>query len=300
MKPCIVERIQNGSKEHCNNADLQKIVVELRHKNKSLEHVKHIAKEWNVKNEVSWSASELEYQVEKMYSDLITVNFGCDSCSKREECVAINCSNFIYNEDEKVLDMTESDMKYLKKSKRKGVRTMEGSELVVYGILKNHIEGLSREELIGELTYKKKCLFSKNTLTKILNNLEDNKFIECETINKLKFYKIKETRSKVELKYRISYAATYECIKGHITSDELKLYNFMRYLHHKEQRENPQALKGNLFQMTQIDIAKELGVTQQRVSQMINSLLEEKIISPYYRGKSKNNTYEYYVYRLNY
>ena len=48
------------------------------------------------------------------------------------------------------------------------------------------------------------------------------------------------------------------------------------------------------------DIAKEFGVTQQRVSQMINSLLEEKIISPYYFGKSKNNSYDYYIYRLNY
>ena len=300
MKPCVVEVIQNGSKEHCNNLDLQKIVIELRHRNKSLEHVKHITSEWNVKNEISWSKNELEYQTEKMYKDLLTTDFGCANCSKREECTAINHSNFEYNEDEKILDMTESDMRYLKKSKRKGVRTMEGSELVVYGILKNHIEGLSREELIGELTYKKKCLFSKNTLTKILNNLEDNKFIKCETVNKFKLYKVVETKSKIELKYRVSYAATYECIKGHITTDELRLYNFMRYLHHKEQRENPQALKGNLFQMTQIDIAKELGVTQGRVSQMLNNLLEEKIISPFYRGKSKNNGFEYHVYRLNY
>lgn len=300
MKLCVAEIIENGSKEHCNNADLQKIVVELRHKNKSLEHVKHIASEWNIKNEISWSKNELEYQTEKMYKDLITVNFGCDSCSKREECVAINCSNFVYNEDEKILDMTESDMRYLKKNTRKGMRFMDANELVVYGILKNHREGLSREEIIKELTYKKKCLFAKNALTKILNNLEDNKFIQSETVNRFKFYKITETRSKIELKYQISYAATYECIKGHITPDELRLYNFMRYLHHKEQRENPQALKGNLFQMTQVEIAKELGVTQGRVSQMINNLLEEKIISPFYRGKSKNNTFEYYVYRLNY
>lgn len=300
MKPCVAEIIENGSKKHCNNLDLQKIVIELRHKNKSLEHVKHITSEWNVKNEVSWNNSELEYQTEKMYNDLITADFGCANCKKREECIAINCSNFEYKNDEKILDMTESDMRYLKKNTRKGMRFMDANELVVYGILKNHREGLNREEIIKELTYKKKCLFAKNALTKILNNLEDNKFIQSETVNRFKFYKITETRSKIELKYQISYAATYECIKGHITPDELRLYNFIRYLHHKEQRENPQALKGNLFQMTQTEIAKELGITQQRVSQMINNLLEEKIISPFYRGKSRNNGFEYYVYRLNY
>ena len=300
LKPCVAEILENGSKEHCNNSDLQKIVIELRNRNKSLAHIKYVANEWNLKNEVSWSNSELEYQVEKMHENLIVTDFGCANCNKKEDCNFINNSDFIYDTDDKILDMTESDMKYLKKNKRKGMRTMEGNELVVYSVLKNHIQGLNREDIIKELSYKKKCLFSKNTLTRILSNLEDNGFIEVQTINRRKFYKVKEIRSKIELRYKISYSATYECIKGHITVDELKLYNFMRYLHHREQRENPEALKGNLFQMTQAEIAKELGVTQQRVSQMINSLLEEKIISPYYFGKSRNNTYDYYVYRLNY
>lgn len=74
----------------------------------------------------------------------------------------------------------------------------------------------------------------------------------------------------------------------------------MRYLHNKEQRENPKALKGNILQINQIDLAKEFGVAQQRISLMINHLLDEKLLSIWYRGQSKNNGFDYYVYRLNY
>ena len=74
----------------------------------------------------------------------------------------------------------------------------------------------------------------------------------------------------------------------------------MRYIQHKEQRENPEALKGNLLQITQTDLGNGFGVSQQRISQMIENLMQEKIISPYYRGKSKNNGFDFYIYRLNY
>lgn len=300
LKPCIEELLNEGSKAHCNNSDLQKIVVELRHKNKSLSHVKAVAEEWNNKNEISWSNNELEYQIEKMYNNLLTVDYGCSTCEKRENCKSICFSNFEYSDNEVLLNVNETEMKHLKKTNRKGAKVMDSNDLVLYSILKNHSDGLSREDIVTELTYKDKCLFSKNTITKALKSLEENNFIVVESINKFKFYKIKEAKSKVELKYLISYSATYECVKGNISTEELKLYNLMRYLHHKEQRENPNALKGNLFQMNQADIAKELGVTQGRVSQMINSLLREKILSPYYKAKSKNNGFDFYVYRLNY
>lgn len=300
LKPCIEELLNKGSKAHCNNSDLQKIVIELRHKNKSLSHIKAVAEEWNSKNEISWSNNEVEYQVEKMYNNLLTVDYGCSTCKKRESCKSICFSNFEYSDNEVLLNVSETEMKYLKKTSRKGAKVMDGNDLVLYSILKNHNDGLNREDIISELTYKGECLFSKNTITKALQNLEENNFITVEAIGKFKFYKIKETRNKIELKYLISYSATYECIKGNISTEELRLYNFMRYLHHKMQRENPKALKGNLFQMNQSDIAKEFGVTQGRISQMIDSLLREKIVSPYYKQKSKNNGFDFYVYRLNY
>ena len=183
---------------------------------------------------------------------------------------------------------------------------MNGNDLLVYGILKNHADGLFREEIIEVLTYKNKrkkietVVLSKNTLTDTLKSLEENRFITVKMIGKRKFYKINEIRTKVELTYNISIGATYEAIKGTITTEELRLYNYMRYLHNKEQRENPKALNGNLFQVNQSDLAKDLGVTQGRISVMINNLLDEKLLDIWYRQPSQNNGFEYYIYRLNY
>ncbi|CEP43704.1 helix-turn-helix transcriptional regulator [Paraclostridium sordellii] len=300
IKPCVAYILENGSKDGRKNFDLQKIVVDLRNKNKSLAEIKAIAREWNFKSENSFSDSELNYQVEYLYDKLIHVKFECNECDKKESCDSKLESDFNYSDDEILLTVSETAMKSLKKSKRKGVKCMEGNDLVIYGILKNHNDGLFYDELENELTYKKKCRFSKPTVVKALKNLDDNGFIEVETVGKKKLYKLTNVRNKVELTYNISFSATYECIKGNITSEELRLYNYIRYLHHKEQRENPKALKGNLFQMNQRDIATSFGVVQSRISEMINNLIEEKIMSIWYRQTSQNNGFDYYVYRLNY
>lgn len=301
VKPCVQKILENGSEEGFNNKDLQKIVVELRYRNKTLAHIKALAEEWNLKNRVMWPDKELKYQVEYMYKKLHYTEYNCDECNMKKECKRASFSNFTFTEETNIVQMTETHMKYLKKSNRKGVKVMEGNDLVIYTILKNHIEGLTREEIIEEITYRDKCLLSKNTLSKTLKNLEENQFIEVNNIGRHKLlYKLKDIRSKVELKYLVSFAVTYECIKGNISTDELRLYNFMRYIQHKEQRENPDALTGNLLQITQKELGKEFGVTQQRISKMIENLMQEKIISPYYRGKSKNNGFEFYIYRLNY
>lgn len=300
IKPCVAYTLEHGSKEGYNNHDLQRIVVELRKKNKTLAQIKVICAEWNNKNEKSWSDNELNYQVEYMYNNLTHVKFECDNCNKKDNCYSVIETDFNYTDDEKLLTVSETAMKALKKAKRKGVKCMEGNGLVIYGILKLHNQGLYRDEIIKELTYKKKCRFSEPTITKALKNLEDNGFIEVETVCKKKLYRLVNTRNKVELTYNISFGATFECVKGNITTEELRLYNYMRYLQHKEQRENSKALKGNLFQMTQRDLAKEFGVTQQNISLMINNLLEEKLMSIWYRQTSNNNGFDYYVYTLNY
>lgn len=300
IKPCVAYTLEHGSKEGYNNHDLQRIVVELRNKNKTLAQIKVICAEWNNKNEKSWSDNELNYQVEYMYNNLTHVKFECDNCNKKDNCYSVIETDFNYTDDEKLLTVSETAMKALKKAKRKGVKRMEGNDLVIYGILKLHNQGLYRDEIIKELTYKKKCRFSEPTITKALKNLEDNGFIEVETVCKKKLYRLVNTRNKVELTYNISFAATFECVKGNITSEELRLYNYMRYLQHKEQRENPKVLKGNLFQMTQRDIAKAYGVEQPNLSVMINNLIDEKLMSIWYRQTSNNNGFDYYTYTLNY
>lgn len=299
IKPCVIDILENGSEDHCNNLDLQKIVVELKSKNKTLNEVAYICNKWNTLNAKPWNQKELDYQVKYMYDNLITTQYNCKECIHKSTCKYIIISNFEFNAESILISVSETQMKSLRKSNRKGVKVMEGNDLVIYGVLKNHNNGLSREELIRELTYKKKPKLSDTTLTRVLKNLELNGFIEVKE-GKKKFYHIPKARHKSECTFQISFSAIYECIKGSITSDELRLYCYMRYLHHKEQRENSKALKGNLYQINQRELAKLYGITQQRVSQMVKKLEEEKIISIYYRDKSKNNGYEYYVYRLNY
>ncbi|KYH30451.1 hypothetical protein CLTEP_26560 [Clostridium tepidiprofundi DSM 19306] len=294
---CINEILINGSPEGKRYLDLQKIVVALRNRNKTLAEVKQVCKEWNIKSNYN---DNLDNRIENIYNNLKHVSMDCKGCKYSKECFNRIESDFDYSHGEVLLTMSEVHISKLKANNRKGAKVMKANDLLIYCILKNHSDGLYKNEIIKELTYKDKCRLSEKTLRETLKSLEENGFIKVDTINRKKFYRLKDIRSKIELTYNISYGATYECIKGAITVDELKLYNYMRYLHNKQQRENPKALKGNLFQFKQTDLAKDLGVTQGRISVMINNLLNEKLLSIWYRQPSKFNGFDFYIYRLNY
>ena len=74
----------------------------------------------------------------------------------------------------------------------------------------------------------------------------------------------------------------------------------MRYLHNEQHRLGLAKHKGNLFQITQEELAVKMGIQRERVTVMINNLLEEEIISIWHRGKIENSPCWYNVYRLNY
>jgi DNA-binding MarR family transcriptional regulator len=294
---CITKMLKEGSKDGTRYEDLQKIVVTLRNRNKSLAEIQAICEEWNEKSDYN---DNLDYRVEHIFNNRKYVSMDCKGCEHYKECYSRVESDFNFPDDANILKMTETHTRHLREPRRKGAKVMTGNDLLVYGILKNHSDGLFRAEIERELTYNGKTRLSNKTLSNALNNLEDNGFITVDRIGRKKFYKAKEIRSKVELTYKISYAATYECVKNNITTEELRLYNYMRYLHNKQQREDPKALKGNLFYFNQRDLAKEMGVTQGRISQMINNLLNEKLLGIWYRQPSQNNGFDYYIYRLNY
>ena len=303
---CINDILLNGSEEGNRYKDLQNIVVSLRQRNKDLSTIKEVCKEWAFKSNYYDS---LEYRVENIYNNKISLELNCSDCQYYSDCYSKVVSDFYYNEDDLFITLNETNMSRLKKSNRKGAKVMKSNDLLVYCVLKNHSDGLTKDELLSELTYTKKKVIknvaiSERTLKDTLKSLEENGFVEVVKGNSRagipNLYKIKNQRTKVELTYNISYSATYECIKGNISSEELRLYNYIRYLHHKQQREDQKALKGNLFQFNQIDLAKGLGVTQGRISQMIENLLDEKLLSVWYRQQSKNNGFDYNIYRLNY
>lgn len=294
---CIEKIIVEGSDEGKRYDDLQKIVVTLRGRNKSVNEIKVLIREWASKSNYK---DNTDYRVEHIYNNLMFVKLDCKGCKHSKECFDKVESDFNYPDDFNLINMSETHTSKLRKSNRKGAKIMESNDILIYGILKNHDDGLYREEIIKELTYRNTVCLSEPTLRKALQSLEKNNFIEVISEGRTKFYKLKDIRSDIELTYNISYAATYEAIKGHISTEELRLYNYMRYLHNKQQREDSKALKGNLFQINQDELAKDLGISQSRVSQMIHNLLFEKLISVWYRQPSKNNGFDYYIYRLNY
>ena len=301
---CIENILINGTQEGDRYQDLQKIVVLLRQRKRTLSEVQEVCKEWGIKSQYN---DNLEYRVESIYNNLNYISMNCKECKHKEQCYNTVISNFEYTEDTKLIQFNEKDISKIKKNNRRGAKTMKANDLLVYSVLKLHNDGLYRNELEKELTYKsrkksiEKVALSKNTLTDALKSLEQNGFItvEVQAKNK-KLYKIIDSTSTIDMTFNISYSATMECIKGSIATEEYKLYCYMRYLHHKEQREEPKALKGNLFQVNEVELAEPFGVTQQRISQMIINLVDEKLLSMWYRQESKNNGFIYNIYRLNY
>lgn len=297
MPQCIEQILSRGSTKGNRYKDLQKIVVVLRERNKSLSEIQALCKEWAYKSDYK---DNLEYRAEHIYNNLKYAEMNCKGCKHYASCMNKVVVDFEYPTDHTVVTMSETHTSRLKASSRKGVKVMLANDLLIYCILKNHSDGLYRAEIEQDMTYRNTVCLSKNMLTNALKSLEENDFIDVSTIDRKKFYKIKDVSSNIELTYNISYAATYECVKGNISTEELKLYNYMRYLHNKQQREDSNALKGNLFQFNQSDLAKDLGLTQGRISQMIHNLRQELLLGVWYRQPSKNNGFDFFIYRLNY
>ena len=72
----------------------------------------------------------------------------------------------------------------------------------------------------------------------------------------------------------------------------------MKYLNKVTPTKRGQSL--NALQVNQEDLARDLGVDRVRITQMIQNLLDEKLLSIDYRAKSRNTSFMYNVYLLNY
>ncbi len=175
---CIADILKNGSKDGNKNKDLQKIIVSLRLRNKTLPQVFSIAKEWNYKSENSFSDNELEYQVNYIYENLRNVDFGCKNCNLTNECWSKIESDFIYTEDDTLLNVAHKHMKDLKYKNRKGSKFMNGNQLFIYNVLLNNKDReLNIDEIMELITYKRKnkiknVAISEKTLRSTLKDYE--------------------------------------------------------------------------------------------------------------------------------
>ena len=298
---CVNAMISNGSSEGNRNSDLQKIIISLRVRNKSINDVFNIVKEWNDKNEIPLAEHELEYQTKYIYEKLKHVGYDCQNCSSCSACWDRIDSDFEYSDDEELLVVSEKHSKDLKHKKRKDAKVMSGNELFIYNVLLNNKDRkLNIDEIINLITYRKKCAMSLKTLRDTLNSLINSKYIS-KTVG-IKKARIKDTyainivKSKVDDEITISYFCTLAVVWGVISCEELRLYTYMRYKHHLLIKEGKE--KGNIFRINQSELANDLGITQQRVSVMINNLIESKILD-IWENKINDKGFVYYTYKLN-
>ena len=304
---CIAKILKNGSEEGKRNSDLQKIVVSLRLRNKTEAQVLAIAREWNDKSENGFNDRELEYQTNNMYEKLKGVDFGCGGCDLSSDCWNRIESDFIYNSDEDtLLNTPHKHMKDLKYKNRKGAKIMNGNQLFIYNVLLNN-EGreLNVNEILELITYRRKkkvknVVMSEKTLRDTLKELLENDYITKKKGNTRAgipdTYKINTVRCKVDKEFTISYFVNLAVIWGIIGTEELRLYTHMRYKQDLMVKEGK--AKGNILRINQEELAKDLGMTQQNVSILIDDLLETKILD-IWETKVNDNGFMYYTYRLN-
>lgn len=296
MKPCVKEILERKVGEHNKNSDLQKIVVTLRRLNKTLNEIKYICKEWVNFDEGVYN-KHVDYQVEYMYENLQTCTYDCQGCKYSEECNNKVESNFEYKDDEETISMEYKITKQLKHSSR--TYMMSGNELLILSVLKHAEKELSVNEILEKITYKEKCALSERTLRTVVKILEEQKYItkikglkNKGIADKYRFNKIK---AKTDNIFTVSYFPTLICIYGVISVSELRLYTYMRYKHDMNIKENKSS--GNIFRINQQELADDLGVTQKNISEMVNGLIEAKILE-IWEIKKNEQGFNYYTYRL--
>lgn len=298
---CINMLLDNGSDEGNRNSDLQKIVVSLRVRNKSLNDILNVVKEWNDKNKIPLTENELEYQTKYIYENLKFASYDCKTCSSCSACWDRVESDFEYSEDDELLIVSEKHSKDLKHKKRKDAKVMNGNELFIYNVLLNNINRkLNIDDILKLITYKKKSAMSLRVLRDTLSSLIESKYI-LKTVGIKRSgikdtYEVNKVKSKIEDEITISYFCTLAVVWGVITPEELRLYTYMRYKHHILTKEGKE--KGNIFRINQSELAIDLGVTQPRISMMINNLIESKILD-IWENKINDRGFLYYTYRLN-
>jgi DNA-binding MarR family transcriptional regulator len=297
IKPCVKTILENGSKDGSKNSDLQKIVINLRRLNKSLNDILYVCKEWNEKNENGLNEYELKYQVEYMFKNLESCDYNCKNCEYAKDCLSVIESDFSYGDGEEMINIECKVAKKLKCTKKDII--MDGNKLLIFNVLKHWEKDLSICDIVNNLTYNGKCALSERTIREVLPILCDEDYIIKINGNRRlgipDKYKINIIKTKIDNMFSMSYFPTLICIYGIITPEELRLYTYMRFVHNENLKHNKSF--GNIFRINQEDIAKDLNITQQRVSVMINNLIKSKILE-IWEVKYNDRGLKYYTYRL--
>lgn len=297
---CLENILKNGSQEGQRYNDLQNIVVALRLRNKPLSEIKEVCKEWAIKSNYN---DNLNYRIENIFENKKGLELNCKECKEFNNCYDKVISDFEFFEGEELLLIPHKHAKDLKYKTRKGAKVMKANDLFIYSVLLNNKgKELSREDITYLITDKttKRVAMSDRTLKDTLKSLVENEYITTiKGVKKLGIadkYKVNDVRCNIDKEIKISYFCTLAVIWGKMTIEEYRLYTHMRYKHHLEQLEGK--AKGNIYRINQIELAKDLELTQQRISDMINGLLKSGVLD-IWEIKKNDKGMEYYTYRLN-
>lgn len=286
--------IENGSNKHEKHNDLLFIYSKLKQMNLDEEQLQLALDKWNDKS----NYSDYEYQVRDLKSRE-TFKISCGDCEYKSDCFSVVENDFEYQEQESLITANE---KIFSRCKKKGAKQMNGNMLVVYGLLKLHSKGLTKDEMIEEMTFKNKrkkiinTAMSERTLRTTLKEMEEKKFIKVGLIGRKKLYQLSDEKAEEQLKFVVRASIVFDVVKGYMTQEELRFYCFLRYLQSEQRRLTP-SINGSKFVMTQAEIAKKYGVTRKCVNELIGELERKKYIRKEYR-QSQNNGFEYCNYYL--
>ena len=301
---CVEKALRNGSKVGNRNKDLFNIVIALKQRGNNVNQIKHTIQKWNKLNEKS--LSNVDSEVERIFNNYN--GYICNSCDIE---VKDNCKNYTISDfdleqyGENIIDIQHKVAKQCRKSARKGVATMSGNELFIYNVLVNNkgFSELTIDMIIERITDRKtkKSALSKPTIVKALKGLEDKGYISIEKGNSRQgikdTYKLNTKKVTSENSIKMSYFINILVVKGHITTNELKVYTHMRYLHLEDVKLGK--AKGNIFVRSRHELSKSLGMDENNVAKAINNLYENMVLDRRVVQKESNSKQFYYEYKLN-
>lgn len=303
--PCVASALKNGSKVGSRNKDLFNIVVALKQRGNNVNQIKFTIHQWNKLNEEPLLDNhfDLDGEVERIFNNYN--GHVCNSCREevKENCKSYTTSDFNLEQyKENIINIQHKVAKQCRSSKRKGVATMNGNELFIYNVLVNNqgFEELTIDMLMERITYRKtkKCALSKPTISKALKSLEEKGFITITKGNTRQgikdTYSINANKIVIENSFKMSYFINILVIKGDITTNELKVYTHMRYLHNEDLKQG--RTKGNIFVRSRYELAKSLGMDENNVAKALNNLWENMVLdrrSVQCKDKPQNFYYEY-------
>ena len=301
---CVEKALKSGSMVGNRNRDLFNIVIALKHRQHNVNQIKHTIQNWNKLNEKS--LPNVDSEVERIYSNYH--GYICNSCNEevKDNCKSYTISDFDLEQyNESIVEIQSKVAKQCRNSKRKGVATMSGNELFIYNVLVNNkdFEELTIDMIIERITDRKtkKCALSKPTLSKTLKSLEEKGYISVVKGNSRKgikdTYKLNAKKVTSENSIKMSYFINILVIKKHITTNELKVYTHMRYLHNEDVKLGK--TKGNIFVRSRYELAKSLDMDENNVAKAINNLYENMVLDRRSVQKESNSKQFYYEYKLN-